>query len=89
MTGDDVTGRSADAKKKTMVKSNTKAKQNTAKPNKVQVTVKAPCQEAIEKAVAAAMQSHIKVEPSSGHFSHYSSAMGKTIEKQMTNLETI
>lgn len=40
---------------------NNKAKQNTAKPNKVQVTVKAPCQEAIEKAVAAAMHAHIKV----------------------------
>jgi hypothetical protein len=36
---------------------------NKAKPTKVQVTVKAPCQEAIEKAVADAMTAHIKVSP--------------------------
>lgn len=63
--GDEATGRSADAKKKTMAKpnnNNNKAKQNMAKPNKVQVTVKAPCQEAIEKAVASAMHAHIKTE---------------------------
>lgn len=65
MTGDEVTGRSADAKKKTVAKPNNskdKAKQvNKSQPTKVQVTVKAPCQEAIEKAVAAAMTAHIKV----------------------------
>jgi hypothetical protein len=71
MTGDEVTGRSADAKKKTVAKPNNskdKAKQvNKSQPTKVQETVKAPCQEAIEKAVAATMTAHIKVSLSSSN----------------------
>lgn len=58
----DATGRSKDGNKKKSGAYDSKGKPVAkGEPTKVEVTVKTPCQEAIEAAVVAAMDAHIHV----------------------------